>query len=85
MNVLPQETIRRKRDGQALSAEEIRAFVSGISDGSVSEGQIAAFAIHVSRHRPPPWGSWLRVPDPELEAQMAALEALVSRVRDLSA
>jgi thymidine phosphorylase len=42
---IPQETIRDKRDGRLLKAEQIQAFVAGITDGSVSEGQIAAFAM----------------------------------------
>ena len=45
--MLTQEIIRRKRDRQALSADEISAMVSGIADGSVSEGQAAAFAMAV--------------------------------------
>ncbi|MFC3071720.1 thymidine phosphorylase [Shinella pollutisoli] len=45
--MLPQETIRRKRDRLALSPEEIAAFVAGVTDGSVSEGQVAAFAMAV--------------------------------------
>jgi thymidine phosphorylase len=45
--VLPQEVIRRKRDGHPLSDEEIAAFVRGISDSSISEGQVAAFAMAV--------------------------------------
>ncbi|MES2128360.1 MAG: thymidine phosphorylase [Pseudomonadota bacterium] len=44
---LPQEIIRKKRDGGALSAEEIQFFVRGITDNSVSEGQIAALAMAV--------------------------------------
>jgi len=44
---LPQEIIRKKRDGLALSAEEIRFFVDGISDSSITEGQIAALAMAV--------------------------------------
>ncbi|WGG49538.1 thymidine phosphorylase [Rugamonas sp. DEMB1] len=44
---LPQEIIRKKRDGGAMSAEEIQFFVRGITDGSVSEGQIAALAMAV--------------------------------------
>ena len=47
MTFLPQEIIRRKRDGQALSAEEIQFFVRGITDNTVSEGQIAALAMAV--------------------------------------
>ncbi|WP_186156935.1 thymidine phosphorylase [Burkholderia gladioli] len=44
---LPQEFIRKKRDRQPLSRDEIAAFVSGITDGSVTEGQVAAFAMAV--------------------------------------
>lgn len=44
---LPQETIRRKRDGEALPADEITAFVDGIAQGRVGEAQMAAFAMAV--------------------------------------
>ncbi|WP_300362634.1 thymidine phosphorylase [Hydrogenimonas sp.] len=44
---LPQEIIRKKRDGERLSRDEIAFFVRGIKEGSVSEGQIAAFAMAV--------------------------------------
>jgi thymidine phosphorylase len=44
---LPQEVIRRKRDGKVLDAADIQRFVQGIQDGSLSEGQIAAFAMAV--------------------------------------
>jgi len=44
---LPQEVIRKKRDGQKLSPEEIRFFVKGIADNTISEGQIGAFAMAV--------------------------------------
>jgi thymidine phosphorylase len=47
MSFLPQEIIRKKRDGKALSAEEIQFFVRGITDNSVTEGQIAALAMAV--------------------------------------
>lgn len=45
--MLPQEIIRAKRDRHVLSSEQITAFVRGITSGSVSEGQIAAFAMAV--------------------------------------
>ncbi len=45
--MLPQEIIRRKRDGKALSDKELRFFANGIADGSISEGQIAAFAMAI--------------------------------------
>ncbi|MEN0088380.1 MAG: thymidine phosphorylase [Pseudomonadota bacterium] len=44
---LTQETIRRKREGEVIDAERIEDLVAGITDGSVSEGQIAAFAMAV--------------------------------------
>src|SRR5262245_13450878 len=45
--MLPQEIIRRKRDGHTLSSAEIELFVAGLTDGSISEGQAAAFAMAV--------------------------------------
>lgn len=44
---LAQEIIAAKRDGAALDAADIRQIVAGISDGSVGEGQAAAFAMAV--------------------------------------
>ena len=45
--LLPQEIIRKKRDGATLSSEEIAFMVKGLADESISEGQIAAFAMAV--------------------------------------
>ncbi|MFT6596666.1 MAG: thymidine phosphorylase, partial [Akkermansiaceae bacterium] len=45
--MIPQEIIRKKRDGQALTRKEIAFFSKGIADQSISEGQIAAFAMAV--------------------------------------
>lgn len=47
MSALPQEIVRRKRDGKTLPGSEIQSFVRGLTDGSFSEGQIAAFAMAV--------------------------------------
>jgi thymidine phosphorylase len=44
---LPQEIIRKKRDGGALSAGEIAELIEGLTSGSVSEGQAAAFAMAI--------------------------------------
>jgi thymidine phosphorylase len=45
--MLPQEVIRRKRDRQALTADEIAFIVRGMTDGSLSDAQVAAFAMAV--------------------------------------
>ena len=45
--MLPQEIIRKKRDGHELSGEEIAFIARGITDNSLSEGQVAAFAMAV--------------------------------------
>ncbi|MDO1580641.1 thymidine phosphorylase [Rhizobium oryzicola] len=45
--MIPQEIIRRKRDGQVLANEEIRAFIDGLTENRISEGQVAAFAMAV--------------------------------------
>jgi len=45
--MLPQEIIRKKRDGRELSPDEIAFIVKGIVDESLSEGQVASFAMSV--------------------------------------
>jgi thymidine phosphorylase len=45
--MLPQEIIRRKRDGLRLSAQEIAGFIEGLSSGAISDGQVGAFAMAV--------------------------------------
>jgi thymidine phosphorylase len=47
IEMLPQEIIRKKRDGHELSMEEISFLIGGLAHGSVSEGQAAAFAMTV--------------------------------------
>ena len=44
---LPQELIRKKRDGGALTKEEIAFLIEGLTKGTVSEGQVAAFAMAI--------------------------------------
>jgi thymidine phosphorylase len=43
--MLAAEVIRRKRDGHALSAEEIAFVVGGIADGGLSDAQVGALAM----------------------------------------
>ena len=45
--MLPQEIIRKKRDGSPLTRDEVRAFIDGLTKGTISEGQVAAFAMAV--------------------------------------
>ena len=45
--MLPQEIIRHKRDGGVLTPDELTFMARGLADGSVSEGQAAAFAMAV--------------------------------------
>lgn len=45
--MLPQEIIRRKRDGEVLTAEEIGQFIAALTGGSATEGQVAAFAMAI--------------------------------------
>ncbi|PVE25909.1 thymidine phosphorylase [Microvirga sp. KLBC 81] len=47
MSHLPQEIIRRKRDGGTLDAAEIESFIQGLTSGHVSEGQAASFAMAI--------------------------------------
>ena len=45
--MIPQEIIRRKRDKEVLSKEEISLFVKGLTDGSFSDSQIAAMSMAI--------------------------------------
>jgi thymidine phosphorylase len=45
--MLPQEIIRKKRDGQALDDAEIEFLIGGLTAGRITEGQAAAFAMAV--------------------------------------
>ena len=45
--LLPEEIIRRKRDGQLLANDQIQDFIDGVVSGSVTDGQIAAFSMAV--------------------------------------
>lgn len=45
--MLPQEIIRKKRDGHVLPDADIRDFIEGVTKGRVSEGQVAAFCMAV--------------------------------------
>ncbi len=45
--MLPQEIIRKKRDGKTLTAAEIAEFIDGVACGTVSEGQVAALGMAI--------------------------------------
>jgi thymidine phosphorylase len=45
--VLPQELIRKKRDGHALTDDEIAQVVRGITENTFTESQVSAFAMAV--------------------------------------
>ncbi|MBB3916943.1 thymidine phosphorylase [Rhizobium fabae] len=45
--MIPQEIIRRKRDGEELAAADIVSFIEALAAGRLSEGQIGAFAMAV--------------------------------------
>jgi len=45
--MIPQEVIRKKRDNQSLSSEEIQLFVEGLTNGSFSDQQIAAMSMAI--------------------------------------
>jgi pyrimidine-nucleoside phosphorylase len=45
--LLPVQLIRKKRDGGALDDAEIRAFVAGITDGSIPDYQVSAMTMAI--------------------------------------
>lgn len=45
--MIPQEIIRKKRNKETISAEDITSFIKGISDGSVADIQVAALTMAI--------------------------------------
>ena len=45
--MLPVQLIRKKRDGGALDDAEIRAFIAGVTDGSLPDYQVAAMLMAI--------------------------------------
>lgn len=45
--MLPQEIIRKKRNGQKLTKQEIEEFIWGVDDWSIADGQIAALMMAI--------------------------------------
>lgn len=45
--ILPQDIIRKKRQGAALSAEEIGLFVDGLKTGTFNDAQVGAMAMSI--------------------------------------
>ena len=43
--MLPQDIIRKKRDKQVLTVQDIEDFVQGIDDWSITDGQVAAMLM----------------------------------------
>ena len=46
-HMLPQEIIRKKRNGEALTAAEIGFFVNGLADGTIASEQVSALAMAI--------------------------------------
>ncbi len=45
--MLPQEIIRKKRNRQTLTADEINEFIKGVTDGSIVDAQTAALTMAI--------------------------------------
>ena len=45
--MLPQEIIRKKRDHQSLTSDEINEFIRGVTDGSIVDAQTAALTMAI--------------------------------------
>ena len=68
--MLPQELIRKKRDGHALTDDEIAQVVRGITENTFTESQVSAFAMAV-------WSNPSRLACPTKSNSFATISAMV--------
>ncbi len=47
MDFLPQTLIRKKRNNEALSADELRGFITGVSSGTIPDYQVSAMLMAI--------------------------------------
>jgi pyrimidine-nucleoside phosphorylase len=47
MSILPQALIRKKRNGEALSPDELRDFMAGVTDESIPDYQVSAMLMAI--------------------------------------
>ena len=62
-----------------LAWEARQAIGEEVSEEESARDQIAAFRLHVTRHRPDLSGPWLGLPDPDLDARFAELGVLLAQ------
>lgn len=60
-----------------------RVIGEDVSEEESARDQIAAFRLHVTRHRPDLSGSWLGLPDPDLDDRFAELGELLAKYEAL--
>src|SRR5262249_49248911 len=46
-HLLPVQLIRKKREGEALGDQDLRAFIAGVTDGSIPDYQTAAMLMAI--------------------------------------
>ena len=68
----------QERIARALAARHLVG--EPVSPERNARDQVAAFRVHVVRHRPDLIGPWLALPDPALEAKLGDLEALLGQL-----
>ncbi len=83
-NASPADALERARGAPTwlneridLAFEARRLIGEDVTEQESARDQLAAFAVHVPRHRPPPWGDWLGLPDPALDEKLEELDGLI--------
>lgn len=86
-DALPDNALERARLAPAWLQERIDLAYAGrqaigerVSAEENARDQLAAFAVHVPKYAPQPWGEWIGLPAPDLEARLSELDELVTMI-----
>ena len=85
----PEDALQRAKSAPAWLQERIDLAYAGrmeigesVTVEENARDQLAAFAVHVPKRTPKPWGMWLGIPAPNLEHRLAELEELIALINE---
>ena len=66
-----------------LALEARQSVGEPVTPAQNARDQLAAFRVHVTKRRQPPWDPWLRLPASDVGARLESLDAAIDRARSI--